>query len=120
MNSALRSWDYHQESELGHGNFSKVHRAVHRLTGVAYAVKTNRHPITTLQARNMWLNVSSILRRKGFLASLRMERWCRERRTDTATGTRCISPIAPLDTVHMRWTKCRRCKLSLPCSSIHT
>ncbi|GLC77231.1 hypothetical protein PLESTF_001901600 [Pleodorina starrii] len=49
-------WDYHQEVELGHGNFSKVYRAVHRLTGVAFAVKTNRSPITTLQARNMWLN----------------------------------------------------------------
>ncbi|EFJ41915.1 wee1 kinase-like protein [Volvox carteri f. nagariensis] len=49
-------WDYHQEAELGHGNFSKVYRAVHRLTGVPFAVKTNRSPITTLQARNMWLN----------------------------------------------------------------
>ncbi|GIM05327.1 hypothetical protein Vretimale_9794 [Volvox reticuliferus] len=49
-------WDYHQEAELGHGNFSKVYRAVHRLTGVPFAIKTNRSPITTLQARNMWLN----------------------------------------------------------------
>ncbi|KXZ53818.1 WEE1 protein [Gonium pectorale] len=49
-------WDYHQEAELGHGNFSKVYRSVHRLTGVAYAIKTNRNPIMTLQARNMWLN----------------------------------------------------------------
>ncbi|GFR51461.1 hypothetical protein Agub_g13870 [Astrephomene gubernaculifera] len=49
-------WDYHQEAEMGHGNFSKVYRAVHRLTGVAYAIKTNRIPITTLQMRNMWLN----------------------------------------------------------------
>ncbi|KAG2434370.1 hypothetical protein HYH02_012385 [Chlamydomonas schloesseri] len=49
-------WDYHQEAELGHGNFSKVYKAVHRLTGIAYAVKTNKVPITTLQARNMWLN----------------------------------------------------------------
>ncbi|GIL67360.1 hypothetical protein Vafri_20756 [Volvox africanus] len=49
-------WDYHQEVELGHGNFSKVYRAVHRLTGVPFAIKTNRSPITTLQARNMWLN----------------------------------------------------------------
>lgn len=53
-------WDYHQEAELGHGNFSKVYKAVHRLTGIAYAVKTNKVPITTLQARNMWLNVSPV------------------------------------------------------------
>ncbi|PNH09824.1 Wee1-like protein kinase [Tetrabaena socialis] len=49
-------WDYHPDAELGHGNFSKVFRAIHRLTGVAFAMKTNRSPITTLQARNMWLN----------------------------------------------------------------
>ncbi|GLC77229.1 hypothetical protein PLESTF_001901400 [Pleodorina starrii] len=56
LDDEVSRWDYHQEVELGHGNFSKVYRAVHRLTGVAFAVKTNRSPITTLQARNMWLN----------------------------------------------------------------
>ncbi len=51
-------WDYNLETELGHGNFSRVYRVTHRLTGLPYAVKTNRTPIQTLQARNMWLNVS--------------------------------------------------------------
>lgn len=51
------SWDYLKQAELGHGNFAKVFRVVHRLTGAAFAVKTNRHPIQTLTQRNQWLNV---------------------------------------------------------------
>lgn len=49
-------WDYLVEAELGHGNFSKVYRAVHRLTGTAFAIKTNKQPIHTLALRNQWLN----------------------------------------------------------------
>ncbi len=64
--SLTARWDYHQEAELGQGNFSRVYRAVHRLTGMAYAVKTNRSPIATLQARNTWLNVSSRVEGKGY------------------------------------------------------
>jgi hypothetical protein len=64
----LHRWNYHKERELGHGNFSRVYRVVHRLSACAFAMKTNREPICTLQSRNTWLNVSAQLHGCGRLS----------------------------------------------------
>lgn len=43
---------------LGHGNFSVVYKATQKVSGMTYAIKTNREPINSVPARNFWVNVS--------------------------------------------------------------
>ncbi len=50
-------WEYKLEKELGHGNFSHVWRAVHRMSGKAYAIKKSKKPVTSLAEKNQWLAV---------------------------------------------------------------
>jgi serine/threonine protein kinase len=41
--------------EIGSGSFSRVYRATHRLSGLDYALKRSRNPLTRDAERNRWL-----------------------------------------------------------------
>lgn len=43
--------------EIGSGSFSRVYRATHRLSGLDYALKRTRSPLTRDSERNRWLQV---------------------------------------------------------------
>lgn len=47
--------DFKVVREIGNGNFSKVHLAVHRLDGTEYAIKRTRSVVNDDQGRNRWL-----------------------------------------------------------------
>lgn len=45
--------------EIGSGSFSRVYRATHRLSGLDYALKRTRTPLTRDAERNRWLQVGN-------------------------------------------------------------
>lgn len=73
--------------EIGRGNFSIVHRAVHRQCGKAYAIKRSRRPLHSTADLQSWLNVSGWVagHAPGRTHSRKLEgaavlHWCQRRR----------------------------------------